>query len=140
MDTPEEMMDEAGTTLPNPKAVIPNALQDVNVLFMGPVVDGYFQPVPDKVNTPPRWEQGSYSITADKWPPPSLSPNLMDLTPYNGYAIMVMASAWDKEVISQARIFGVLSTMANDVIANFAYDCLQEKEEEIAAYISGISN
>ncbi|MFD2512276.1 hypothetical protein ACFSRY_00240 [Pontibacter locisalis] len=140
MDTPEEVIDEAGAVLPNPKAVVPKALQDVNVVFMGPVVDGFFQPVPDSLNTPPRWEQGSYSITAGKWPSPGLTPNLMDLTAYNGYSIMVMASAWDKEVISQARIFGVLSTMACDVIAKFAYQKLQEKEEEIAAYISGISN
>ncbi|PRY10166.1 hypothetical protein CLV24_11583 [Pontibacter ummariensis] len=140
MDTPTETVEETGAVLPNPQAVVPNALQEVNVVFMGPVVDGYFQPVPDKLNTPPRWEQGSYSITAGKWPTPGLSPNLMDLTRYNGYSILVMASAWDKEVISQARIFGVLTNMASDVIAKFAYASLQEKEEEIAAYISGISN
>lgn len=140
MDTPEEAIDESGAVLPNPKAVVPKALQEVNVLFMGPVVDGYFQPVPDSLNTPPRWQQGNYSITAGKWPAPGLTPNLMDLTPYNGHGILVMASAWDKEVISQARIFGVVSTMACDVISKFVYEKLQEKEEEIAAYISGISN
>ena len=140
MDTPEEALDETGAVLPNPKAVVPNALQEVNVVFMGPVVDGYFQPVPDNANTPPRWEQGSYSITAGKWPSTGLHTGLIDLTPYNGQGILVMASAWDKEVISQARIFGVLSSMACDVISKFAYEKLQEKEEEIAAYISGISN
>ncbi|GAB3812174.1 hypothetical protein [Pontibacter rugosus] len=140
MDTPAETVDESGAVLPNPKALVPNSLQEVNVIFMGPVVDGYFQPVPDKANTPPRWEQGSYSLTAGKWPSPGLTSDLMDLTPYNGYSILVMASAWNKEVISQARVFGVLTTMACDVISNFAYENLQDKEDEIAAYISGISN
>ncbi|MCX2740926.1 hypothetical protein [Pontibacter anaerobius] len=140
MDAPEEVLDESGTVLPNPKALVPKALQEVNVLFIGPVEDGYFQPVQDMLHTPPRWEKGNYSITAGKWPAPGSTANLMDLSQYNGYAIMVMASAWDKEVISQARIFGVLNTMASDVIAKFAYEHQQGKEDEIAAYISGISN
>jgi hypothetical protein len=140
MDTAEEMIEESGAVLPNPKAVVPKALQDVNVIFMGPVEDGYFKPVADKLNNPPRWEKGSYSIAAGKWPSPGLTADLMDLIPYNGYAIMVIASAWNEEVISQARVFGVLNTMASDVIAKFAYEHLQEKEEEITAYISGTSN
>ncbi len=135
-----EVTEESGKVMPNPQALLPNALQEVNVVFMGPVVDGYFQPVPDKLNNPPRWEQGSYSIASGKWPSPNLNADLMDLTPYNGYAILVVASAWNKEVISKARVFGVLTTMASDVVAKFAYENLQEKEDEIAAYISGISN
>ncbi len=138
--TNEEVIDESSNVLPHPKSLVPKALQEINVLFLGHVEDGYFHPVPDKLNNPPRWEQGSYSITSGKWPAPDLVPNFIDLSEYNGDAIMVMASAWDKEVISQARIFGKLSQMACDVIATFAYDKLQASEEEIAAFISGISN
>lgn len=140
MDTPEEVLDDADAILPSPKTVLPKALNKVNVLFMGPVENGYFKPVPDKAHTPPRWEQGSYSLAAGKWPSPNLTADLMDLTPYNGYSIMVIASEWNKEVISQARIFGVLNNPARDVINKFAYEQLQEKEDEIATYISGISN
>lgn len=145
-DSPEEIIDpkktikEEDTVKPNPQPVVPRALGKVNVLFMGPVENGYFKPVPDKANTPPRWEQGNYSLAAGKWPSPNLNADLMDLTPYNGYSIMVIASAWNQEVISQARVFGVLNSTAQDVLTKFAYETLQAKEDEIAAYISGISN
>jgi len=137
---PEETVDETNTILPDPKAIVPDALQEGNALFLGPVMDGFFQPNQDKLHTPPRWEQGNYSITADAWPPPSLVPNLMDLTSYNGYVLLVIASAWDSEVISQARILGVMDAMAGDILSKFTYQHLQEKEEEIAAYTSGLSN
>lgn len=140
MEQPEDTLNEANTIKPDPQPVLPNALQEINVLFMGPVENGYFKPFPDKLHTPPRWEQGSYSLAAGKWPSPNLNADLMDLTPYNGYSLMVMASAWNKEVISQARIFGVLNNIGCDVIHKFAYDTIQAKEEEIAVYISGISN
>jgi hypothetical protein len=136
----EEVLDESSNVLPNPKSLVPKALQEVNVLFLGHVNDGYFQPIPDKMNTPARWEQGNYSITSGKWPAPTLSSSFIDLSEYNGEAIMVMASAWDNEVISQARIFGKLNQMACDVIATFAFEKLQASEDEIAAFISGISN
>jgi len=137
MENSEETL-ESNTILPNPMAMVPSALREVNALFVGPVADGFFQPTPDKLETPPRWEQGNYSLTAGKWPNPV--PNLMDLTPYNGYMIMVLAGAWDKEVISQARVIGVMTPMAGDVLSKFAYLTLQEKEEEIAGYTSGLSN
>ena len=137
MENAEETLEES-TLLPNPLAVVPSALRDVNALFIGPVADGFFQPVQDKLETPPRWEQGNYSLTAGKWPSKTL--NLMDLTSYNGYVLLVIAAAWDAEVISQARIVGVMDTMAGDVLSKFAYRTLQEKEEEIAAYTSGLSN
>jgi len=140
MDQPKETLSEANTVKPDPQPVLPSALQEVNVLFMGPVENGYFKPYPDKLNTPPRWKQGSYSLAAGKWTAASTTADLMDLSPYNGYSIMVMACAWNMEVISQARIFGVLNTQACDVLYKYAYESLQEKEEEIAAYISGISN
>jgi hypothetical protein len=140
MDTPEETLEEAGTVLPNPKTLVPNTLQKANVLFMGAVENGYFMPVPDLKQSPPRWEPGSYSITAGNWPSPNLSAALLDLTPYNGQSIMVIASDWNQEVISEARIFGVLDKVACDVLQKFAYEHMQEKEEEIASYISGISN
>jgi hypothetical protein len=140
MDTPEEVLDESDAVLPNPKAVIPKALNKVNVLFMGPVENGYFKPVPDKMNTPPRWKAGNYSLAAGKWPSPGSTADLMDLTHYNGYSLMVMASEWNEEVISQARIFGVLNNSARDVINKFTYEHLQKKEDEIASYISGIDN
>lgn len=140
MNTPEEALDESDAVLPNPKSIVPKALNKVNVLFMGPVENGYFKPVPDKINTPPRWERGTYSLTTGKWPSPGSTADLMDLTYYNGYSIMVMASEWNEEVISQARIFGVLNNSARDVINKFAYQYLQEKEDEIATYISGIDN
>ncbi|MDX5422083.1 MAG: hypothetical protein LPK07_09060 [Hymenobacteraceae bacterium] len=139
-ETVKPTAEKSATVLPTPQEAVLKALQEVNVLFMGPVMEGYFQPVPDKLQDPPRWEKGNYSITAGKWPSTNHHADLMDLTPYNGYSIMVMASAWDKEVISQARIFGVLNNMACDVISKFAYEYLQKKEEEIAAYISGINN
>lgn len=140
MDNSEEKLEEAGTVMPDPKTLVPSTLIKANVLFMGPVVNGYFLPVPDKKQTPPRWEPGSYSITAGKWPSPNLTADLLDLTPYNGNSIMVIASDWNKEVISQARIFGVLNNVACDVIQKFTFEHLQEKEEEIAVYISGIGN
>jgi hypothetical protein len=140
MNAHEDIAEEHGALLPDPKAIVPNALQKVNVVFIGPVINGYFQPAPDNLQIPPRWEQGSYSLTAGKWPSEGIIPDMIDLTPYNGYSILVMASVWDKEVISQARIFGVLTNMASDVITKFAYDKLQEKEEEVASYISGINN
>ncbi len=129
---------ETPTILPNPAAVLPNALREGCALFIGPVTDGYFQAAQDKHQHPPRWEQGNYSLTAGKWPNPI--PNLIDLTPYNGYVILVLAADWDKEVISQARVLGVMTTMAGDVLTKFAYATMQEKEEEIDAYTSGISN
>ncbi|GAB3202484.1 hypothetical protein ABID22_004136 [Pontibacter aydingkolensis] len=140
MNTPEEVLEEGSNVLPNPQAMVPNALKKVNVLFIGPVENGYFKPVPDKANTPPRWEQGSYSLAANQGPSTGTTADLMDLSHYNGYSIMVMASEWNKEVISKARIFGVLDNTARDVINKFAYVHLQEKEEEIATYISGIGN
>jgi hypothetical protein len=140
MELPDEIVDEAGAVLPNPQPMMPCILQDVNVLFIGPVENGYFKPVPDKTNTPPRWQPGNYSLTAGKWPSPNLTADLIDLTPYNGYSIMVIASKWNEEVISQARIFGVLDNVACDVINKFSFEKLQEKEDEIAAYISGIAN
>lgn len=136
----EETADEANTVLPNPKAIVPDALQEGNALFLGPVMDGFFQPYQDKLYTPPRWEQGNYSITAGAWPAPGLIPNLMDLTSYNGYVLLVIAAAWDSEVISQARILGVMDASAGDILSKFIYQHLQEKEEEIAAYTSGLSN
>jgi hypothetical protein len=138
--TKGEVTEESSEVLPNPKSLVPKALQKINVLFIGHVEEGYFHPAPDKLNNPPRWEQGAYNITTGKWPSPELTSNFIDLSEYNGDAIMVMASAWDTEVISQARIFGKLSQMACDVIVTFAYDKLQASEEEIAAFISGISN
>jgi hypothetical protein len=140
MDNAEEKLEETGTVMPDPQALVPSTLNKANVLFMGPVVNGYFLPVPDKKETPPRWEPGSYSLAAGKWPSPNLTADLMDLTPYNGNALMVIASDWNQEVISQARIFGVLNNVACDVIQKFAFEQLQEKEEEIAVYISGIGN
>ena len=137
MENTEETLEE-NTLLPNPLAMVPAALRDVNALFIGPVADGFFQPAQDKLETPPRWEQGNYSLTAAKWP--SKTPSLMDLTSYNGYVLLVIAAAWDAEVISQARIVGVMNTMAGDVLSKFAYRTLQEKEEEIAGYTSGLSN
>lgn len=141
MDNAEETVEESsGAVLPNPEAIVPNALREVNVFFMGPVVGGYFQPVPDKLHTPPRWKPGNYSLTAGTWPSPNLSADLMDLSTYNGYGIMVMASEWNEEVISRARIIGIMSTMATDVVTKFASEVLQEKESEIATYVSGHSN
>lgn len=140
MENTDEVLDESGTVLPNPQALVPPVLQNMNVLFMGPVENGFFKPVPDKSNTPPRWNPGSYSLTAGKWPSPNLKADLMDLTSYNGYSIMVIASDWNEEVISQARIFGVLNNTAQDVVNKFAFEKLQEKEDEIATYISGIGN
>ncbi|GAA4436761.1 hypothetical protein GCM10023188_30200 [Pontibacter saemangeumensis] len=137
MENTEEKLED-NVLMPNPLSMVPSALREVNALFIGPVADGFFQPTQDKLENPPRWEQGNYSLTAGKWP--SQLPNLMDLTPYNGYALMVIAAAWDKEVISQARIVGVMSKMAGDVLSKFAYLTLQEKEEEIAGYTSGLSN
>ena len=102
------------------------------------MADGFFQPAQDKLEKPPRWEQGNYSLTATKWT--SRTPSLMDLTSYNGNVLLVIAAAWDAEVISQARIVGVMNTMAGDVLSKFAYRTLQEKEEEIAGYTSGLSN
>lgn len=141
MENLEETIDETNTVLPHPEAMVPEGLREVNALFIGPVIEGYFQPVQDKLQTPPRWEQGSYSITAGKWPAPGQPASLMmDLTSYNGYVLLVIASAWDKEVISQARIIGITDTAAGDMLSKFAYQHLQEKEEEIAAYTSGLSN
>ncbi|WP_242917832.1 hypothetical protein [Pontibacter liquoris] len=140
MENPEEALEKAGTLLPDPMALVPSALKEVNVLFIGPVVNNYFIPAPDKKQTPPRWEQGSYRLASGKWPSPGSTADLMDLTPYNGSSIMVIASAWNEEVISQARIFGVLNNVACEVIQTFAYEHLQEKEEEITVYISGIGN
>lgn len=136
-DSKEETVKE-NTLMPDPMAMVPISLREVNALFIGPVSNGFFQPTQDKLENPPRWEQGNYSLTAGKWP--SKIPNLMDLTPYNGYALVVIAAAWDTEVISQARIIGVMNLMAGDVLTKFAYLTLQEKEEEIAGYTSGLSN
>lgn len=146
MQDAEETIDESSDKLEEAipleetATILTEGIRQNNVLFMGPVLDGYFQPASDKLHEPPRWETGNYSITAGKWPSPSLVPNLTDLTLYNGYVIMVMASEWDKEVISHAKIFGVMDNASGDVITKFVYQHLQEKEEEIAAYISGISN
>lgn len=142
MDNAEETVEDkaSGAVLPNPEAIVPNALREKNVLFMGPVAGGYFQPVPDKLTDPPRWKPGNYSLTAGIWPSPNLKADLMDLSTYNGYGIMVMASEWNEEVISRARIIGILSSMASDVVAKFAFEALQEKESEIATYVSGHSN
>lgn len=137
MENAEETLQDH-TLMPNPMAMVPSALREVNALFIGPVADGFFQATQDKLENPPRWEQGNYSLAAGKWP--SKIPNLMDLTSYNGYVLLVIAAAWDEEVISQARIVGVMTTMAGDVLSKFAYKTLQEKEEEIAGYTSGISN
>ena len=140
MNEPEETLEEAGTVLPDPKTLVPNTLSKPNVLFIGAVENGYFNPMPDLKQDPPRWEPGLYSIAAGKWPSPNTTADLMDLTPYNGNSIMVVASEWNQEVISEARIFGVLDKVACDVIQKFAYEHMQEKEAEIASYISGISN
>lgn len=136
----KNVADPADIVLPEAKPIIARVLNKVNVLFMGPVEDGYFKPVPDKLNTPPRWESGTYSLAEGKWTASSTTAHLMDLSPYNGYSILVIASEWNKEVISDARLFGVLDTVAGDVIHKFGYQHLQEKEEEIARYISGIGN
>jgi hypothetical protein len=140
MDETNEALEEAGTVLPNPKTLVPTTLNKANVLFMGPVKQGFFMPVPDLKHSPPRWEPGNYRITAGKWPSPNLIADLVDLSPYEGQSILVIASDWDKEVISQARLFGVLDNVACDVIQKFAYEHLQDREEEIARYISGIGN
>ncbi|WP_242929166.1 hypothetical protein [Pontibacter vulgaris] len=140
MDNTDDILEETGTVLPDPKTILPETLNEKHVLFMGPVQNGYFMPVADKLNSPPRWEQGTYSLTAGKWPSPNLTADLMDLSPYNGNSIMVIATTWNKEVISQAKIFGVLNNVACDVIQKFVFEKLQEKEEEIAVYISGIGN
>lgn len=134
--------DNSENTLEKPAVVLPQELRAANVLFIGPVVEGFFQPVPDKLFNPSRWEQGNYRITAGKWPTASTSPNFTDLTHYNGYYLLIMASDWSDsdKVISQARIIGVLDSSSGDVISKFAYATMQEKEEEIAVYISGISN
>lgn len=137
MESAEETA-KRDVTLPNPVAIALKALGDVNALFVGPVTDGYFQAAQDKLEHPPRWEQGNYSITNGKWPSPT--PNLIDLSPYNGYVLVVIAAAWNEEVISEARIVGVMTAMAGDVITKFAYKGMQEKEDEIAAYTSGLSN
>jgi hypothetical protein len=140
MNDAEETLEEAGTVMPHPKTLVPTTLNKANVLFMGAVENGYFNPGPDLKNSPPRWEPGTYSIAAGKWPSPNLTADLLDLTPYNGQSIMVIASDWNQEVISEARIFGVLDKVACDVIQKFAYEHMQEREQEIASYISGISN
>lgn len=140
MENSDETLEEAGTTLPHPKTLVPNTLKRANVLFVGTVENGYFKPAPDLRHSPPRWEPGLYRIAAGKWPSPNLTADLLDLAPYNGKAIMVIASDWNEEVISEARLFGVLDKVACDVIQKFAYEHMQEKEEEIASYISGISN
>ncbi len=140
MEETNKALEETGTVLPAPKTLVPSTLNKVNVLFMGPVKQGYFLPVPDLKQSPPRWEPGSYRITTGKWPSPNRIADLLDLSPYEGQSILVIASDWDKEVISQARVFGVLSNVACDVIQKFAYEHLQGKEEEIARYISGIGN
>lgn len=137
-ETEREEVVKEPTALPDPVAVALKALGKVNALFIGPVADGYFQASQDKLENPPRWEQGNYSLTSGKWPAPT--PNLMDLSSYNGFVIVVIASAWNEEVISQARIVGVMTTMAGDVLTKFAYRELQEKEDEIASYTSGLSN
>ena len=140
MENPEETLEEAGTVLPDPKTLVPTTLKKPSVLFMGAVNDGYFMPVPDLKESPPRWEPGSYSIAAGKWPSPNLTADLMDLTLYNGQSILVVASDWNEEVISEARILGVMDNITCDVLQKFAYELMQEKEEEIASYISGINN
>lgn len=140
MNDAEEKLEEAGTVLPHPQTLVPTTLNKANVLFIGPVENGYFKPLPDLKQSPPRWEPGTYSLAAGKWPSPNLIADLLDLAPYNGQAIMVIASDWNQEVISEARIFGVLDKVACDVLQKFAYGHMQEKEEEIASYISGISN
>jgi hypothetical protein len=140
MENSDEVLEEAGTVLPNPKTLVPSTLNKANVLFMGAVENGYFNPVPDLKHSPPRWEPGSYSIAEGKWPSPSLTADLLDLTPYNGRAILVIASDWNQEVISEARIFGVLDKVACDVLQKFSYEHMQDREEEIAVYISGIGN
>ncbi len=140
MDEPEDTLEEAGTVLPDPKMLVPPTLSKANVLFIGPVDEGYFKPVPDLKNDPPRWEPGVYSLAAGKWPSPNLTADLLDLSPYNGQAIMVIASDWNQEVISEARIIGVVDKVSCDVLQKFAYEHMQEKEQEIASYISGISN
>lgn len=140
MNDPEEKLEETGTVLPAPETLVPNTLSKPNALFLGAVENGYFNPVPDLKQHPPRWKPGSYSITAGKWPSPNLTADLLDLSPYEGNSIMVIASAWNEEVISEARIFGVLDKVACDVLQKFAYGHMQEKEEEIASYISGINN
>ncbi len=146
MEHPEDTLDasseklEESIPLEETAVLLTEGLRPNNVLFMGPVLDGYFQPASDKLHNPPRWETGNYSITAGKWPTPSLVPNLTDLTPYNGYVIMVMATEWDKEVISHAKIFGIMDNASGDVVTKFAYQHMQEKEEEIAGYITGLSN
>ncbi|MBD1395772.1 hypothetical protein H9Q13_01225 [Pontibacter sp. JH31] len=140
MEHPEKTLEETGTVMPDPKTLVPNTLKKDNVLFMGAVEDGYFMPVPDIKHSPPRWEPGSYRIAAGKWPSPNLSADLVDLTHYNGQSIMLIASNWNEEVISEARIFGVLDRVSCDVLQKFAYEHMQETEEEIASYISGISN
>ncbi|PVY39733.1 hypothetical protein [Pontibacter virosus] len=140
MNDAEETLEETGTVLPDPKTLVPTTLNKANVLFIGPVEDGYFKPAPDHKESPPRWEPGQYSLAAGKWPSPNLTADLLDLTPYNGQAILVIASDWNQEVISEARIFGVLDKVACDVLQKFAYGHMQDKEEEIASYISGISN
>ncbi|MCC9134831.1 hypothetical protein ACFSKU_20010 [Pontibacter silvestris] len=136
----EEVEESSEGTLEQPAVVLPQGLRAANVLFMGPVVDGFFQPVPDKLFTPPRWEQGNYRVTAGKWPTASTVPVFTDLTHYNGYYLLIMASGWEDKVISQARIIGVQDSSSGDVISKFAYATMQEKEEEIAVYISGIGN
>jgi hypothetical protein len=140
MENSDEVLEEAGTVMPNPKTLVPSTLNKANVLFMGAVENGYFNPVPDLKHSPPRWEPGSYSIAEGKWPSPNLTADLLDLTPYNGKSILVIASDWNQEVISEARIFGVLDKVACDVIQKFAYEHMQDREEEIAVYISGIGN
>ncbi len=137
---PENLPDEDSAILTNPEELVPDALQEGNALFLGSVEDGFFQAHQDKLQTPPRWPQGNYSLTAGSWPPPSLVPELMDLSAYNGYVLLVVASAWDSEVISQARILGVMDASAGDMLSKFGYLHLQEKEEEIAAYTAGFSN
>lgn len=140
MNDAEETLEEADTVLPDPQTLVPATLNKANVLFIGLVENGYFNPVPDLKQDPPRWEPGLYSIATGKWPSPNLTADLLDLTPYNGNAIMVIASDWNREVISEARVFGVLDKVACDVLQKFAYEHMQDKEAEIAAYISGISN
>jgi hypothetical protein len=140
MNISDETQEEAGTVLPSPETLVPSTLKKPNVLFMGAVENGYFNPVPDLKQSPPRWEPGLYSIAAGKWPSPNLTADLLDLSPYEGKSIMVIASDWNQEVISEARIFGTLDKVACDVLQKFAYEHMQEKEEEIASYISGINN
>lgn len=140
MNDADETLEETGTVLPDPKTLLPTTLSKANVLFIGPVENGYFLPAPDHKEQPPRWEPGQYSLATGKWPSPNLTADLLDLSPYNGQAILVIASDWNQEVISEARVFGVLDKAACDVLQKFAYEHMQDKEEEIASYISGISN